>query len=89
MAPSPDVGNPDATFSSLLTLGGDSKDDEREDPNIVDDREDIDGEELGGCNDPVEAAAAAAAKNETYTSYKRLVQYKTKTPCYYCHTRYI
>ena len=59
----PAVGNPDDTFSSLPTVGGDSKDDARDDPKIGDGREDIDAEELVGCNDPVEAAAAAAAEN--------------------------
>ena len=61
----PAVGNPDGTFSSFPTVGGDNKDDAREDPNIGDGREDIDAGELVGCNDPVEAAAAAAAKNKS------------------------
>ena len=57
----PDVDSPDAIFSSLLTVGGDNKE-EREAPKIVDGRDDIDDDELVACIVPVDAAAAAAAK---------------------------
>ena len=55
--------NPDATFSSLPTDGGDNNDDARGEPRIVHGNDGIDAEELVGCNEPEEAAAAAAAIN--------------------------
>ena len=58
----PDVDSPDAIFSSLLTVGGDNKEEAREAPKIVDGRDDIDDDELVACIVPVDAAAAAAAK---------------------------
>lgn len=62
LIPADDIPAP--TFSSLPTLRGDNKDDTRGDPKIVDGREDNDADELGVCNDPEDAAAAAAARKK-------------------------
>ena len=51
-------------FSSLLTVGGFSKEEDREAPKN-DGRDVIDDDELVACNVPVDAAAAAAAKYNT------------------------
>ena len=60
-APIPEVDVPDASFSSLLTVWVDSKDEERDWPKIVDERCIVDDEGTVGCKVPEEAAAAAAA----------------------------
>ena len=52
---------PAAIFSSLPISGGDSKEEDRDEPKIVEDRGEIVADDTGGCKDPVEAAAAAAA----------------------------
>ena len=52
---------PDAVFSSLPISGGDSNEEDRDEPKIEEDRGEIVADDAGGCKDPVEAAAAAAA----------------------------
>lgn len=52
---------PAAIFSSLPISGGDSKEEDRDEPKIEEDRGEIVADDTGGCKDPVEAAAAAAA----------------------------
>ena len=58
----PDVDIPDANFSSLLTVGGDNNEEDREAPKIDDGKDVMGDDELVWCNVPVDAAAAAAAK---------------------------
>ena len=57
----PDVGMPPAVFSSLPISGGDSNEEARDEPKIEEDKGEIVADDAGGCKDPVEAAAAAAA----------------------------
>ena len=52
---------PAAIFSSLPISGGESNEEDRDEPNIEEDRGEIVADDAGGCKDPVEAAAAAAA----------------------------
>ena len=52
---------PAAIFSSLPISGGDSKEEDRDEPKIEEDRGEIVADDTGGCKDPVDAAAAAAA----------------------------
>ena len=52
---------PAAIFSSLPISGGDSNEEDRDDPKIEEDKGEIVADDAGGCKDPVEAAAAAAA----------------------------
>ena len=52
---------PAAIFSSLPISGGESNEEDRDEPNIEEDRGEIVADDTGGCKDPVEAAAAAAA----------------------------
>ena len=69
----PDVDSPDAIFSSLLTVGGDNKEEEREAPNIDDGKDVMEDDELVWCNVPVDAAAAAAAKYSTIDVYLNFI----------------
>ena len=57
----PDVGMPAAIFSSLPISGGDNNEEDRDEPKIEEDRGEILADDAGGCKDPVDAAAAAAA----------------------------
>ena len=52
---------PVAVFSSLPISGGDSNEEDRDEPKREEDRGEILADDAGGCKDPVEAAAAAAA----------------------------
>ena len=52
---------PAAIFSSLPISGGDNNEEDRDEPKIEEDRGEILADDAGGCKDPVDAAAAAAA----------------------------